>query len=142
MKNTFLFIVALIFIINNAVAQDIKTAAVPASVKSALVQKYPAAGSAKVSWEKEKGNYEANWGGRSGEDMSVQFTPDGTFIEEVKAISPSDLPTGVTAYLKAHYAGVTIREAGIVTDAKGNIRYEAEVKGKDMVFEKDGTPIR
>src|SRR5665213_1424733 len=34
-----------------------------------------------VSWEKEKGNYEANWGGKSGEDHSAQFTPSGEFLE-------------------------------------------------------------
>ena len=63
---------------------------VPVPVKSALLKKYPDA--KKVTWEKEKGNYEANWGGKSGEDNSVQFTPAGNFIEIVKAIPVSELP--------------------------------------------------
>ncbi len=37
---------------------------VPSKVKSALMQKYPEAKN--VGWEKENGNYEANWGGKSG----------------------------------------------------------------------------
>ena len=55
---------------------------VPAKVKAALQQKYPEAKN--VGWEKENGNYEANWGGKSGEDNSVQFTPSGNFIEIVR----------------------------------------------------------
>jgi hypothetical protein len=47
-------------------AQDLKSNNVPRAVKSALLKKYPEV--VKASWEKEKGNYEANWGGKSGED--------------------------------------------------------------------------
>ncbi|MEO6133511.1 MAG: hypothetical protein ABIP35_00065, partial [Ginsengibacter sp.] len=42
---------------------------VPQSVKDSFNQKYPQA--KEVSWEKEKGNYEANWGGKDGEANSV-----------------------------------------------------------------------
>jgi len=62
-----------IAIAGSATAQNLQ--AVPLAVKAALAKKYPNA--TKVSWEKEKGNYEANWGGKSGEDTSVQFTPAG-----------------------------------------------------------------
>lgn len=119
-----------------AIAQKVKSADVPAAVKTALSSKYPSA--AKVTWEKEKGNFEANWGGKSGEDMSVQFSPEGTFVEQVVAISPSELPAGVAAYVKQHYKGVKITEAGKVTDAKGATMYEAEVKGKDLLFDEKG----
>ena len=44
-----------------------------------LRQKYPEAKN--VGWEKENGNYEANWGGKSGEDNSVQFTPSGSLLK-------------------------------------------------------------
>ncbi len=113
---------------------------VPAAVKAALAKKYPAA--AKVTWEKEKGNYEANWGGKSGEDQSVQFTPSGNFIEEVDAITVAQLPAAVPVYVKAHYNGAKITEAGKVTDAAGKTSYEAEVKGKDIVFDADGKFVK
>lgn len=100
------------------------------------MQKYPEAKN--VGWENENGNYEANWGGKSGEDNSVQFTPSGSFIEIVKAISISDLPNSVAPYIKQHYKGAKITEAGKVTDAKGKISYEAEVHGKDIVFDENG----
>jgi hypothetical protein len=123
-----------------ATAQKVQASSVPASVKATLLKKYPNA--AKVTWEKEKGNYEANWGGKSGEDTSVQFMPDGTFIEQVVAIPVNELPTGVAAYVKQHYKGVKITEAGKVTDAKGTLMYEAEVKGKDLVFDQKGSFLK
>ena len=123
-----------------AIAQKLKSTAVPAAVKTALSTKYPDA--TKVTWENEKGNFEANWGGKSGEDMSVEFSPAGTFIEQVVAISPSELPAGVAAYVKQHYKGVKITEAGKVTDAKGTTMYEAEVHGKDLLFDAKGNFLK
>ena len=116
-------------------AQDLKTKDVPAVVKAALVKQYPQA--SKVGWEREKGNYEANWGGRSGEDHSVQFTPGGQFVEQVDAIAVKDLPAPVVRYVKTHY-NTTIKEAGKRVDAKGAHSYEVEVNGKDMLFSMDG----
>lgn len=116
-------------------AQDVKTANVPQAARRALIQKYPQA--TKVSWEKEKGNYEANWGGRSGEDHSVQFTPSGEFVEAVDAMAVRDLPASVGQYVKEHYHGA-IREAGKRVDAKGNHTLEVEIKGKDLLFTPEG----
>jgi hypothetical protein len=113
---------------------------VPSVVKTALYKKYPEA--KKVTWEKENGNYEANWGGKSGEDNSVQYTPSGSFIEIVKAIPASELPQPVFTYVKQHYNGAKITEAGKVTDAAGKTSYEAEVKGKDVIFDENGNFIK
>ena len=141
MKKLFLpAVLGLLFIANQGSAQKIKNADVPAIVKSALTQKYPDA--ANVTWEKEKGNYEANWGGKSKEDNSVVFTPEGSLVEVVKAIPVSELPAAITAYVKKNYPGVKITEAGKVTDAKGKVSYEAEVKGKDLVFDESGNFIK
>jgi len=121
-------------------AQNVKPANVPTVVKEALAKKYPAA--AKVSWEKEKGNYEANWGGTSGEDNSVLFTPAGIFVEIVAAIPVEQLPKAIAPYIKAHYNSAHIKEAGKVTDATGKTTYEAEIKGKDLVFDEAGNFIK
>ena len=117
----------------------LKSRDVPQDVKSAFSKKYPEA--TKVSWEKEKGNYEANWGGKSGEDSSVPFTPSGVFVEMVKAISIADLPKNVASYVKEHYKG-KIKEAGRVTDAAGKTMYEAEIKGGDLIFDEHGNFIK
>ncbi len=134
-----LFVLATVIYVS-VCAQDLKSSNVPGSVKSALLKKYPAAKNA--SWEKEKGNYEANWGGKSGEDNSVQFTPSGEFIEIVKAISVSELPKSVTEYVKQHYKSAKITEAGKVTDAKGKQSYEAEVNKKDIIFDEKGNFVK
>ncbi|QEC77086.1 PepSY-like domain-containing protein [Mucilaginibacter ginsenosidivorax] len=121
-------------------AQDLKLKDVPAAVKSALATKYPAAG--KVTWEKEKGNYEANWGGKSGEDNSAVFTPAGTFVEIVNAIKISALPQSIAPYVAAHYKGAKIKEAGKVTDATGKTFYEAEIKVGDLIFDETGNFVK
>lgn len=121
-------------------AQTLHDRDVPAAVRSALEKKYPNA--TKITWEKEKGNYEANWGGRSGEDNSVQFTATGDFIEIVRAIPVADLPPSILSYVKEHYKGAKITEAGKVTDASGKLSYEVEVHKKDLVFDERGRLLK
>ena len=119
-----------------AVAQDLKSKDVPESVKTAFAKRYPDA--KKISWEKEKGNYEANWGGKSGEDSSVAFTPSAIFVELVVAIPVNQLPSNVADFVSKNYKGTKITEAGKVTDAAGRKMYEAEIKGKDLIFDEKG----
>ncbi len=121
-------------------AQDLKEKDVPANVKAAFVKKYPEA--KKVSWEKEKGNYEANWGGKSGEDNSAAFTPTANFIEIVVAIPISELPASVAPYITKHYKGMKMIAAGKVTDAAGKRMIEVEIKGKDLIFDEKGVFIK
>ncbi|HEV8079538.1 MAG TPA: hypothetical protein VGP43_02415 [Chitinophagaceae bacterium] len=109
---------------------------VPTAVKTAFIKKYRAA--TKVTWEKEKGNYEANWGGKSGEDHSVMFTPSGIFVESVEAISISSLPKSIPVYISRNYNGAHIIEAGKLTDAAGNKMYDVEIKGKALLFDLNG----
>lgn len=132
--------IALCFLATQLMAQHVKTSDVPAAVKTALSKKYPSATG--VGWEKEKGNYEANWGGQSKEDNSVLFTPSGDFVEMVTAMPVNSLPAVVVTYVHAHYPGAKITEAGKVTDAKGKISYEAEVKGKDLRFDENGNYLK
>ena len=140
MKKVSLLAIASFLFVFAGSAQDLKTNDVPAVVKSALQKKYPQA--KKVGWEKENGNYEANWGGKSGEDNSVQFTPAGEFIEIVKAIPVTELPKSVIDYVHQHYNGAKITEAGKVTDAQGKLSYEAEVHGKDIIFDQNGNFVK
>ena len=113
---------------------------VPAAVRTALMNKYPAA--KKVTWEEEHGNYEANWGGKDGEANSVLFTPAGEFIEIVESIPVNKLPTSSLQYVKTHYKSAKIKEAGKVTDKHGKISYEAEVNSKDIIFDQHGNFVK
>ncbi|MGN6180928.1 MAG: PepSY-like domain-containing protein [Mucilaginibacter sp.] len=139
MKKTFLTTLGIVAIAGCAFGQSISVKRVPPAVKTALAKKYPQA--TKITWEKEHGNYEANWGGRSGEDMAVQFSPDGRFVEQTKAMAVTALPKSVVDHIKSKYPTATIKEAGYVSMADGSIRYEAEVNGKDMLFDKSGAFI-
>jgi hypothetical protein len=140
-KYPVIFCFLLLFFLTNRInAQKLKEAEVPVNVKSAFMKKYPQAKN--VTWEKEKGNYEANWGGKSGEANSVQFTPSGEFVEMEVAVSVTDLPKQAMTYLKEHYKGAKVTEAGKVTDALGKKWYEAEVNGKDIIFDEKGNFVK
>jgi len=140
MKKEILAVFIVFITVCSLQAQDLKPAAVPQVVKAALIKKYPQA--IKVSWEKEKGNYEANWGGKSGEDNSAVFTPTGTFVEIVRAIPIEALPSNIVPYVAAYYDHAKIKEAGKVTDAFGKTMYEAEIKGADLIFDEKGTFLK
>nr|WP_294793987.1 hypothetical protein [uncultured Mucilaginibacter sp.] len=140
MKKLFFTAAISVLTVSAIIAQDIKSSKVPAAVSKALIKKYPAA--IKVSWEREDGNYEANWGGKSGEDMSVTFTPAGVFVEQVELIMPSALPLNATKYLQTHYKGIKVDEAGKVTGANGNVSYEAEIKHKEVLFDAQGNFVK
>ena len=58
------------------------------------------------------------------------------------AIPISGLPAGAAAYVGTHYSGARISEAARVRDARGQTTYEAEVKGKDLVFDAAGNFIK
>ena len=135
------FLVSIIFFgLTNIAAQDINSSKVPTVVKTAFAKKYCEV--KKIGWEIEKGNYEANWGGKSGEDTSVMFTPQGMFLEIVLAIPINQLPAPVAGYVKSHYKGSKIKEAGKVTDAAGKLTYEAEIGGKDLIFDEAGNFLK
>lgn len=136
--------VALMFVLTNVTfAQENEgheKMNVPSAVKTALKQKFPEARN--VGWEKEKGNYEANWGGKSGEDNSVMYTPAGSFIEIVKAIPLSQLPASAQSYIKGHYKNAKFGDIGKVSDAKGKISYEVEINRKDVIFDENGNFLK
>lgn len=113
---------------------------VPKAVKIAFAQKYP--GAKQVNWEKEKGNFEANWGGKSHEDNSAMYAPSGEFLEIAKAIPVKQLPPAALEYVKSHYKAASIHEAALVTDAKGKLSYEAEINRKDVVFDEHGNFVK
>ena len=106
----------------------------PAAVQEAFKKNFP--GVTVKKWEKEDGNYEANFT-KDGKTMSATFDEKGTWIETETDIAVKDLPAPVNAYVKEHYNGATIKEAAMLKTAKGDM-YEAEVKGKDLLFDMNG----
>lgn len=121
-----------------ASAQKIKADMVPAKVTASFAKQYPGT---EVKWEKEAGKYEAGFK-KDGNVMSALYEANGTMTESEKDIKITALPVTVLAYVKTNYKGKKIKEAAIITKADGTVTYEAEVNGKDVIFDSNGKFIK
>ena len=111
----------------------------PTVAKAAFAKAYPAA--TKVKWEKEDGNYEVTFVDK-GKELSAVYNAKGILTESEHEIKVSELPAAVTAYMKDHYKGITVKGAAKITKADGSINYEAAIKGKDVLFDANGKFIK
>ncbi len=134
MKKLLMSVMVITVIAFAASAQKTDAAKVPAAVKAAFAKQYPGA---KVKWEKEDSKYEADFD-HNGHEMSAVFEANGTMTESEMEINVSELPASVAAYVKEHHKGASIKEAAKITKANGEVNYEAEVKGKDLIFDAEG----
>ncbi|MPR35707.1 PepSY-like domain-containing protein [Salmonirosea aquatica] len=115
-------------------AQKITAAKVPDIVRTAFINTYPKA--KEVAWEKEKsGDYEANFE-QDQEEMSVVYNKLGVALEVETEIAVSGLPVAVQNALK----GKKIKEAARITKG-GKTYYEAELGGKDFLFDASGKAV-
>lgn len=127
-----------------AQAQELTAKQVPAAVAATLKKTHPAA--KQVKWEKEDGNYEAEFK-QGQEEMSVVFTAAGQLLETETKIRVAQLPAAVRGKLASDYAGYQVTDAAkIVTAATGATTYEAEVRkpGKkmDVIFDANGMVVK
>ena len=74
--------------------------------------------------------------------MSVLIETNGTIVETETDIKTADLPASVLAYTKQNYPGKNIKEAAKIVKADGSVNYEAEINGKDVIFDANGKFIR
>ena len=118
----------------SACAQKLDAPKVPAAVKAAFTKQFPGV---TVKWEKEDGKYEAGFK-QNGNTMSALFEANGTMTESEMDMKVTDLPANVLAYVKEHYRGKSIKEGAKITKADGTVNYEAEVDGKDVIFDATG----
>lgn len=122
-----------------AFAQKLDVSKVPASVMAAFNKNFSGINDAK--WEKEKGNYEANFK-QNGQKMSALFDANGGWLETETDIAINTLPAAVTEYIAKNYKGEKIKEAAKLKMANGDDNYEAEVKGLDLIFDAKGKFIK
>ncbi|MBZ4192434.1 PepSY-like domain-containing protein [Niabella beijingensis] len=120
-------------------AQKIQEKSIPASVKSGLQKQFPDVKN--VKWENEDGNYEAGFK-QQGTSYSVLLTLSGDIVETEIGMSADALAAPIKDYVAKNYPGQKIKEAAKITDAKGAVTYEAEVKGKDLIFDEAGKFIK
>ena len=138
MKKIMIMATLAIFTAFNANAQKLKEADVPAAVKASFAKQYPGI---TAKWEKEDSKYEAGFK-KDGNKMSALFEVNGTMTESEIDIKVADLPATVLAYVQAHYKGKTIKEGAKITKADGTVNFEAEVNGKDVIFDATGKFIK
>lgn len=103
--------------------------------KAGFESKFP--GATNVKWEKEDNHFEVNFK-QGGKEISALFGANGSLTETETAIAVTALPVSISKYLQQHYAGKKVKEAAKIVKADGTVNYEAEVDGKDLVFDNSG----
>ncbi|HMC98656.1 MAG TPA: PepSY-like domain-containing protein [Ferruginibacter sp.] len=119
-------------------AQKLPSSKVPVAVKDAFVKQYP---NTAVKWEMEDGKYEASFT-HDAAQTSVLYDKNGMAAETEIDIKPSELLPVIIKYVSTHYAGKKIKEAAKITRADGTVNYEAQVNGKDVIFDAAGNFLK
>lgn len=113
-------------------AQKLQEKDVPTPVKTAFQKQYP--NTKEVKWDKEGEKFEASFD-LNKIDNSVLLDAQGNILETEVEIELNQLPNGVLDYVKTNYKGQPVKEAAKITDGKGTVTYEAEIKGMDLLFD-------
>lgn len=66
----------------------------------------------------------------------------GNIIETEVEIGLNQLPNGILAFVTANYAGKKAKEGARITNSKGNVMYEVEISGMDLIFDSNGKFIK
>lgn len=130
-----LFLLTAVAVAPFANAQKIPEKEVPAIVAATLKNHYPNA--KELKWEKENGNYEAGFT-LAETGYSVLIDALGSIVETEVEISADALPADAKVHIAKNYPGKKIKEAAKITGTKGIVRYEAEVNGRDLIFDNSG----
>ncbi|MEI6628367.1 MAG: PepSY-like domain-containing protein [Alphaproteobacteria bacterium] len=119
-------------------AQKLSESKVPEAVKTVFTKGYPAT---EGKWAKVDGNYEVSFD-KDAKKMTQVIKPNGNLVQTEYAITVNELPKTVLEYLNTHYKGVKITEVAHLLKPNGDVQYETVVKGKDVLFDKDGKFIK
>ncbi|HWW37784.1 hypothetical protein [Pedobacter sp.] len=138
MKRVFVLVAGLTGLTLGVNAQKLSAAKVPSAVKAAFEKKHPEIKT--VTWEKEKGDYEAAFT-VNGKKNSENYSLKGMLVESETEINPAELPKEASAHIISQFKNAKIKEAAKITNAKGEVTYEAEVNGKDLIFDAKGNPV-
>jgi len=143
MKDIIVLLSACLLISLMGYAQKITPDKVPAPVKQAFGNKFPAA--TEVKYEMEKKDYEITFKDK-GVEMSANFDATGKWLETETEIKESDLPKEVSATVAKNFAGFKISEmAKTETPDKGSI-YEMDLKkdkgGYEVRFSPKGDVLK
>lgn len=138
MKNIAILLVVM-FVISCTHAQKESNKSIPSVVQSAFQKNYPNA--KEIKWEKEKTNYEVGFEVEE-TDYSLLMDASGNILETEVEIKEDELLVTTKDYISKNYATHKIKEAAKITDSKGVITYEAEINGKDLIFDSNGNFLK
>lgn len=116
----------------------------PEAVKKAFAEKFPNATG--VKWDKENAHeYEASFSWDGG-TYSANFSDRGEWLETEHTIAFNALPGNVQARFNTTHKGAKVKAAAIIETAKGETKYEIEVKKKlktvEFFYNSEGTEIK
>ncbi len=120
-------------------SQKLQVKNVPSSVKATFQKQYPNA--KEVKWEQEERKFEASFNINKIAN-SVLFDSNGNILETEVEIGVDHLPKNILEYVNAKYKGKKIKEAAMITDDKGAVKYETEINGFDLLFDAAGKFIK
>lgn len=135
---TMMFMLTMAIALCSSYAHKLNEDKVPEEVKTALQKRYPEA--EEVKWDKEDNDYEASFE-LDDTDFSVLLDSQGGILETEEKIEINQLPAPVVAHVNSNYPKTKIKEAARIVDSNGTITYEAETKGKDLIFDEKGNLI-
>ncbi len=131
-------IIVFLFLVQFVNAQKVNESDVPQAVKNEFSTLYKGAKAGK--WIKEKNNYEAEFM-VAGSEMSVLIDATGKLLETETEMPASALPQAVRDACAKNFVGKKIKEVAKIVDDKGAVKYEANIEGKDYLFDETGTLV-
>lgn len=120
-------------------AQKVHQKEIPVPVQKGFHKQFPNVKD--IKWEKENENYEAGFKA-NGTETSVVINPSGSILETETEIKNTSLSVSIKDYIVKNYPGQKIKEAAKIINDKGVVIYEAEVNGKDLIFDNTGKFLR
>ena len=135
----FLFVALATILTTSSFGQKTSEDKIPQVVKDSFKKSCPTVQNEK--WEKENQNFEVEFD-LNKQEMSALFGPEGKLIETEVEIAIGDLPATIVNYVSKNLSGKKIKVASRITDAAGKESFEAEVDGKDYIFDASGNLMK
>ena len=120
-----------------AFSQKLASSKVPQAAKDAFAKAHP---NTTAAWEREDANYEANFK-EGGKAMSCVIDKRGTILETESPVTEAELPAAAKTYVAQHYKGKKAKEVAKIARANGEINYEVNYGGGDVLFDAAGKRI-
>ena len=134
MKNFITIFVVLISLVGTAQNNN-----VPSAIRTAFTKAFDNVSD--VKWEKEGKSYEVSFV-QNANKMSALIDMKGNILETETELKISSLSPQIINYIKDHYKGKELIGAAKIINAAGILNYEAAIKGKDILFDANGTFLK